>query len=257
MKTRIGLYIGVMVLQSALLVAQLNRPKPVKIVVAAPESRETFPPRVQAALDQAELYWGRKADIRHVKFTFIEPSLIDKILQQTVDGLWDPATHTIEMDVKDWSTDRLEVVITHEYGHALGLPHSDDPRSIMWKYGQESLEPWPHGLKAIDFATMTAGGGSIGLYAPGTVGTVITTDSSGTITSACFNYSSIQIGLLAGSVPIVTVDLPKNADGCGNSEGWQKVLEEGATWNFRIEGVQYTLTGAELAAAVKAAKDLR
>ena len=38
------------------------------------------------------------------------------------------------------SVARLERVLAHEFGHALGLPHVDNPRAIMYKLNQGGNE---------------------------------------------------------------------------------------------------------------------
>lgn len=34
-----------------------------------------------------------------------------------------------------WFAPAVDDVLTHEFGHVLGLPHSADPRSVMWRDG--------------------------------------------------------------------------------------------------------------------------
>lgn len=51
------------------------------------------------------------------------------------EGVYDPSRN--EIDIYEFSTeDKLLRVITHEMGHALGIPHNTNPESIMYELNQ-------------------------------------------------------------------------------------------------------------------------
>jgi hypothetical protein len=60
------------------------------------------------------------------------------------------ATHLPEPGQTTLSPDQVELVAAHEMGHALGLPHSDDPRDVMFPTNTATR------LTARDFRTVAA-----------------------------------------------------------------------------------------------------
>jgi predicted Zn-dependent protease len=58
------------------------------------------------------------------------------------------ATHLPGTDGSPLSPEEVELVATHEMGHALGLPHSDDPRDVMFPTNTSTR------LTARDFRTI-------------------------------------------------------------------------------------------------------
>ena len=60
------------------------------------------------------------------------------------------ATHHPSNPQMEMGPDQIELVAAHEMGHALGLPHSDDPRDVMFPTNTA------HRLTARDFRTMEA-----------------------------------------------------------------------------------------------------
>ena len=117
--------------------------------------------RVQMALGVAQEFWGRKADVRKVEFRFFRPGY---------NGYWDSQTKTIFLNVQFWTDEYLASVMTHEYGHALGITHSYDPTSVMFAVAPESL-PERISTEQVVGSSVPAPestGSSIGLFTPPT-----------------------------------------------------------------------------------------
>lgn len=232
MKNRILLccMIFALAMQVALL-AQLRKPT---VRPAAPVA-DVLEPRVALALRIAEAYWGEHADVRHVRFLFEM-----KLTQwEQVEGRWVPDAHTINLNIQNWDDDHLQAVMTHEYGHALGLGHSSDPYSIMWPYSQSSLaDTLPQ--KPIDWSTIA--------------GTFTTSGGSGIGYAVCWPQAN-SIKIVNNSGPaLVSIDIPKH-EGCVASQDYSGILKSETAWTFRIGDRDYILTGSELVDAVKSASD--
>jgi predicted Zn-dependent protease len=84
-------------------------------------------------LGRAQVEWirrGEEVEVRVVGFTL--------------------ATHEPGTPVRELSPDQVELIAAHEMGHALGLPHSDDPRDVMYPQNTATR------LSTRDFRTLEA-----------------------------------------------------------------------------------------------------
>lgn len=63
------------------------------------------------------------------------------------------------------------------------------------------------------------------------------------VSSSAPTYKSLAI-TGTKDAPIITVKLPKSTSGV---DEWDCILDKETSWTFRIDGKEYTLTGAELA----------
>lgn len=113
---------------------------PIPLLIRTRPSGEDFDVTIEwarvveeARLGRAQVEWrrlGSDVDFRVVGFTVATHY---------------PGTPQVEM-----TPEQIELVAAHEMGHALGLPHSDDPRDVMFPSNTA------HRLTSRDFRTMEA-----------------------------------------------------------------------------------------------------
>jgi predicted Zn-dependent protease len=113
---------------------------PIPLLIRTRPSGEEFDVTIQwlqivedGRLGRAQVEWrrrGSEVDFRVVGFTI--------------------ATHHPGNPQVEMRPEQIELVAAHEMGHALGLPHSDDPRDVMFPTNTA------HRLTTRDFRTMEA-----------------------------------------------------------------------------------------------------
>jgi predicted Zn-dependent protease len=113
---------------------------PIPLLIRTRPTGERFDITIQWAgivddgrLGRAEVEWRRRGS--EVEFRVVNFAM---------------ATHHPSNPQVQLTPDQIELVAAHEMGHALGLPHSDDPRDVMFPTNTA------HRLTARDFRTMEA-----------------------------------------------------------------------------------------------------
>jgi hypothetical protein len=187
------------------------------------------PSRTANALTKAELFWGKHADVRGVVFT---------PLQSPIASYWDAQKHIIYLNVQEFSDDRLAATIAHEYGHALGKGHSDDPENVMYPSGIPRL-PSSASTGDSKFSTST------GLFTVSSVSTTVSLVDN----SSLVIYSDGPKGSVGASIK-----LPEKKAYCEGESllcheeqpDWTRLMSSGATWKFFAGNESYSLSGSEL-----------
>lgn len=83
----------------------------------------------------AAAFWGQTPDCG-------QPSLTSAELPPPVVGFADLADCSIVVDPRRfYFSGAACVVVVHEYGHLIGLGHSDDPTNVMYPVMQQPLRP--------------------------------------------------------------------------------------------------------------------
>lgn len=75
--------------------------------------------------------WARTLEGGRLGRAQVEFSLAGREVRVAVLGFF-IATHETGPEPRLLTPEQIEVVATHEMGHVLGLPHSDDPRDVMY-----------------------------------------------------------------------------------------------------------------------------
>lgn len=70
----------------------------------------------------------------------------DAIALKPEEGLYDEANNTITLYFAS-NQDELIHTLTHEFGHALGMQHVDNPEAIMYPYSTKNITPTPEDIE--------------------------------------------------------------------------------------------------------------
>ena len=73
-----------------------------------------------------------------------------KLEQQPEEGLYDPNNNTITIYFADNDKDLIHT-LAHEFGHALGMQHTDNPQSIMYIYTTSFTVVTPEDKQQLDY----------------------------------------------------------------------------------------------------------
>ena len=101
---------------------------------------------LEAALQVAKRQWGVSFDVKAVEYVPVNACMTSRLYgyipvhaeQARTDG----RVIRVNSNCIGWTPARLENVMLHEYGHILGLPDSDNKRSVMYPVrlrGQKEL----------------------------------------------------------------------------------------------------------------------
>lgn len=74
----------------------------------------------------------------------------ENLRRKPEEGLYDPKTSTVEIYFVVGQKE-LTHTIAHEFGHALGLSHIDDPNSMMFAFSTEVVALAPADVEAVNF----------------------------------------------------------------------------------------------------------
>jgi len=95
--------------------------------------RQPMPDDCRVVMDLAAFRWSYETNIEFVKVS-INPDIVISFRRLRGFKLgWTTSGGDIDIDYREWTPYLLNSVAMHEFGHALGLPHSPRRESVMYK----------------------------------------------------------------------------------------------------------------------------
>lgn len=88
-----------------------------------------------ASIAVALAFWGTPPCATRVDVANLEPPIVGTA------AIYPNGRCEIQIARIDWQWKWLCAVVVHEYGHAMGLPHSEDPMNVMFPVLWRRAEP--------------------------------------------------------------------------------------------------------------------